>query len=53
MNPSGRPPSLNASCGPGTLPQYLVQPDVYTFAVRLRPFVNGEEDPARLARQQV
>ena len=27
-----------ASCGPGTLPQYLVQPGTYEFAVRLRPF---------------
>ena len=42
-----------ASCGPGTLPQYLLMPGTYTFAVRLRPFVEGAEDPARLAREQL
>ncbi len=40
-----------ASCGPGTLPQYLVQPGRYQFTVRLRPFVAGEENPAQLSRQ--
>lgn len=30
-----------ASCGPGTLPQYLVLPGTYTFGVHLRPFVPG------------
>jgi beta-galactosidase len=41
-----------ASCGPGTLPQYLIQPGSYSFTVRLRPFVNGQDDPARLSREQ-
>jgi len=26
-----------ASCGPGTLPQYLIQPEETRFAVRLKP----------------
>jgi beta-galactosidase/beta-glucuronidase len=42
-----------ASCGPGTLPQYLVPPDNYQFTVRLRPFVAGEENPAKLSRQEL
>ncbi len=42
-----------ASCGPGTLPQYLVQPGKYEFTIRLRPFVTGESDPAQLSRQQL
>jgi beta-galactosidase len=41
-----------ASCGPGTLPQYLIMPGTYTFRVRLRPFAEGD-DLARLARVQV
>jgi beta-galactosidase/beta-glucuronidase len=41
-----------ASCGPGTLPQYLVQPGAFNFSVRLRPFSLGEADPARLSREQ-
>jgi beta-galactosidase/evolved beta-galactosidase subunit alpha len=40
-----------ASCGPGTLPQYLIQPGTFNFNVRLRPFVAGEVDPACLSRQ--
>jgi hypothetical protein len=40
-----------ASCGPGTLPQYLVQPGTYQFSLRLRPFVMEEEKPAKLSRQ--
>ncbi|MEW5958559.1 MAG: glycoside hydrolase family 2 TIM barrel-domain containing protein [Chloroflexota bacterium] len=40
-----------ASCGPGTLPQYLVLPGAVTFTVRLRPFVAGQDQPAELARQ--
>ncbi len=42
-----------ASCGPGTLPQYLLRPGAYRFTIRLRPFVTGQEEPARLARQQL
>ncbi len=40
-----------ASCGPGTLPQYLLQPGTFEFTVRLRPFVVGAEEPAALSRQ--
>ncbi len=39
------------SCGPGTLPQYLVQPVETRFALRLRGIAPGE-DPAVLARRQ-
>jgi beta-galactosidase len=42
-----------ASCGPGTLAQYLIQPGTFTFNVRLRPFMAGEIDPARLGRQRL
>jgi beta-galactosidase/evolved beta-galactosidase subunit alpha len=40
-----------ASCGPGTLPQYLVQPGTFTFNIRLRPFLAGQVNPARLSRE--
>ena len=40
-----------ASCGPGTLPQYLIQPGTFEFTVRLRPFVVDAEEPAQLSRQ--
>ncbi|MBE7473258.1 MAG: beta-galactosidase [Anaerolineae bacterium] len=40
-----------ASCGPGVLPQYLVQPGSYHFTLRLRPFVARGENPAKLSRQ--
>ena len=39
-----------ASCGPGTLEQYLILPGIYQFTVRLRPFAK-DENPAQLARQ--
>ncbi len=32
-----------ASCGPGTLPQYLLLPGSYTFRVRLRPISAGDD----------
>jgi len=42
-----------ASCGPGTLPQYLVPSGkVYRFAVRLRPFGAGA-DVRALARERL
>jgi beta-galactosidase/evolved beta-galactosidase subunit alpha len=41
-----------ASCGPGTLPQYLIQPGTYQFTVRLRPFVAGAENPLTISRQR-
>ncbi|MCJ7736294.1 MAG: DUF4981 domain-containing protein, partial [Anaerolineae bacterium] len=40
-----------ASCGPGTLPQYLIQPEPVRFAVRLRPFSTKDVSPAELGRQ--
>ncbi len=42
-----------ASCGPGTPPQYLVAPGTSTFRVRLRPFLKGEGDLSRIARERV
>ncbi len=39
-----------ASCGPGTLPEYLILPGSYTFSVRLRP-LGPTDDAAALARQ--
>ena len=42
-----------ASCGPGTLSEYLLMPGKFNFSVRLRPFVVGKDDPAQLARQQL
>ena len=40
------------SCGPGTLPQYLVPPREAAFAVRLRGLAPGD-DPAALARMRL
>jgi hypothetical protein len=42
-----------ASCGPGTLPHYLVPPGVYHFTLRLRPFDANRENPVQLARQGI
>ena len=39
------------SCGPATLPQYLVPAVERTFRVRLRPYTEGEATPMFLARQ--
>lgn len=39
-----------ASCGPGTLPQYLVLPGMYRFSVRLRAFASAGDGLARMAR---
>ncbi len=41
-----------ASCGPGTLPQYLVQPGIYTFTTRLRALAGGE-DVRKLSRDRI
>ncbi len=41
-----------ASCGPGTLPQYRIQPGEFMYSILLRPFAPG--DPlTRLAREWV
>ena len=39
----------NGSCGPGTLPQYLVTDREYAYSVRLKPVGPGD-DPAALVR---
>ena len=41
------------SCGPATLPQYLVPAIERTFRVRLRPYVEGQATPMSLARQML
>ena len=41
------------SCGPGPLPQYLIEPRETTFAVRLQPFSWEENSPMCLSRQQI
>ena len=43
----------SASCGPDTLPQYLIQPGSWQFSYWMRGFIRGVEDPALLARQIV
>ena len=40
-----------ASCGPGTLPQYLVLPGSYRFKIYMRPIFLPTDDPATLYRQ--
>jgi hypothetical protein len=38
------------SCGPGPLPQYLLQPEETTFSVRLKPFLGAAASPMSLYR---
>ena len=40
----------SASCGPATLPPYIIAPGAYSFSVRLRPFTRDDPSPAQLAR---
>ena len=40
----------SASCGPATLPDYLIPPGMYRFSVRLRPFTKDSPPPGQLAR---
>jgi 3-dehydroquinate dehydratase type II len=42
-----------ASCGPGTLPQYLIQPEEMAWRLRLRPFSAADGSPANLAKQVI
>jgi len=42
-----------ASCGPGTLPQYLIRPEEIRFSLRLRPFSRGQGSPMRLSKQEI
>jgi beta-galactosidase/beta-glucuronidase len=41
-----------ASCGPPTLPQYLIPPERQQFRVRLRPLAAGVS-PAEVSKQQI
>ncbi|MGI6544541.1 MAG: glycoside hydrolase family 2 TIM barrel-domain containing protein [Limnochordia bacterium] len=43
----------SASCGPGPLPQYCLNPEEFSFQYRLRPFSPDEMSPAALARTVV
>jgi hypothetical protein len=38
------------SCGPGPLPEYLLQPEETTFSVRLKPFLGAASSPMSLYR---
>ena len=41
----------NASCGPGVLPRYLLEPREYRFRIRLRPFLWHAAPPVALSKQ--
>ena len=41
----------SASCGPGPLPAYLIEPKPMRFQLRLRPVCLATDDPMRLAAQ--
>jgi beta-galactosidase len=41
------------SCGPGTLPQYLIQPEETRFSLRLRPLSPRTASPMELGKQVV
>jgi len=43
----------SASCGPGVLPQYLLQPGAYTLKFTLRPFSKEDGSLSELARQTI
>ena len=43
----------NASCGPGVLPQYLLEPQEISFSVRLRPFSEEVTSLMELNRQVI
>jgi hypothetical protein len=43
----------SASCGPGTLDKYLLQPEQVRFRVRLRPFSAQEIAPVALSKQRL
>jgi beta-galactosidase len=43
----------SASCGPGTLEKYLLQPEQVRFRVRLRPFSAQEITPMALSKQRL
>jgi len=43
----------NGSCGPGVLPQYLLEPHEYRYSLWLRPFSLRESSPAELSKQVI
>jgi beta-galactosidase len=43
----------NASCGPGVLPQYVLEPQEMTYSVRLRPFSESVVSPMELSKQVI
>ena len=43
----------SASCGPGTMKKYLIQPEPMRFSVRLRPFSAHTESPMELSKQRL
>jgi beta-galactosidase/beta-glucuronidase len=43
----------NASCGPGVLPKYLLEPREVRFKLRLRPFSAQDNPPSTLSKQIV
>ena len=43
----------SASCGPGVLPQYILKPEEFRFAIRLRPYSADAICPLVLGRQAV
>jgi beta-galactosidase/beta-glucuronidase len=42
-----------ASCGPGTLPQYLIQPEEMRWSLRLRPFSRATASPLALSKEEI
>jgi hypothetical protein len=43
----------NGSCGPGVLPQYLLESREYRYSLRLRPLARGMASLAELSKQRV
>ena len=43
----------NGSCGPGVLPQYLLQPQEVRFSLWLRPFMPDTMSPMELSKQVI
>ena len=43
----------SVSCGPGVLPQYLLQPQEISYSVRLRPFSDRTASPMELGKQMI
>ena len=42
-----------ASCGPATLPQYLIAPEEIRFGLRLKPFSLEQASPMQLSKQEI